>query len=80
MKKDLKNKNASGNNSTDALQILLIFSFVIIYLLFRPNITYFFHFFNKFVDFLFVHSVLSVTSLSSFTLFDFMFIIDLVVN
>ena len=29
-KKDLKNKNASGNNSTDALQILLIFDFIFI--------------------------------------------------
>ena len=30
MKKDFKNKNASGNNSTDALQILLIFDFIFI--------------------------------------------------
>ena len=30
MKKDLKNKNASGTNSTDALQILLIFDFIFI--------------------------------------------------
>lgn len=36
MKKDLKNKNASGNNSTDALQILLIF----LLLLFIDSFTY----------------------------------------
>ena len=35
MKKDLKNKNTSGNNSTDALQILLN-----LLLLFIDNFTY----------------------------------------